>query len=130
MVGQGIFRTREKTKPKSRFKLPFNGKKSDSDHELGAWTSLVSRSLLYRVNPALRRPVAQSGTAVCFLEESETETPRIKVAGFSSFVQQVSDAHRFDMDGPKLYSRLQEGRVAFYGAFQAPKKLREEHTIV
>lgn len=35
----------------------------------------------------------------------------------------------FDVQGPKLYSRLEQGRVAFYGAFQVPDTLRDEHTI-
>jgi len=53
-----------------------------------------------------------------------------KVAGFTSFAQMVSDVQRYDMEGDKLYKRLQEGRVAFYGAFQVPRELREGYRIV
>jgi hypothetical protein len=61
---------------------------------------------------------------------SEDGTPCAKVAGFIAFAQEVSVVQNFDLDGPRLYSRLEQGRVAFYGAFQVPEKLKNEHVIV
>jgi hypothetical protein len=130
MVGQAIFKLRERSEKKTRFRFPFAHKTSGSDRNLETWTCLVSRSLLYRIDAALNAPGAQSGTAVCIHENIGDGVPRAKVAGFSSWAQPVSDPTRFDMDDRKLYSRLEEGRVAFYGAFQAPSKLRDEYCIV
>ena len=123
---------KEALEKKSRFKFSFGTKKSDPSNSASVetWTSLVSRSVLYRVNSDLRVPGAQSGTAVCIHEEMEDVVASVKVAGFSSFAQAVSDVQRFDMEGKKFYNRLEEGRVAFYGALQAPPKLRHEHAIV
>ena len=92
------------------------------------WTQLVSRSVLYRVNSQFRAPGAQSGTAVC-IHETKNGSSGVKVAGFCSFVQQVSDVQRFDTEGPKFNSRLEQGRVAFYGALQAPESLRKYHIV-
>jgi hypothetical protein len=73
----------------------------------------------------------QSGTPVCVLTQDDASKPPVaRVAGFASFVQKVSGVQRYDLDGDKLYKRLQEGRVAFYGAFQVPKELREEYMII
>ena len=130
MVGQAIFKLREQSEKKTRFRFPFAHKKSDSSTDLETWTCLVSRSLLYRVDAASRAPGAQSGTAVCIHEGTGDDVSCAKVAGFSSWAQPVSDFTRFDMDGRKFYNRLEEGRVAFYGAFQAPFKLREKYRIV
>lgn len=132
MVGQGIFRLHSQLEKKTRFKFSFGHKRSNSasvSTTPETWTSLVSRSVLYRVDPDFRTPGAQSGTAVCVHEESEDKVEVVKIAGFSSFAQQVSDVQRFDMEGKKFYNRLEEGRVAFYGALQAPEKLRDEHAI-
>lgn len=56
--------------------------------------------------------------------------PVAKVAGFASFVQMSSDVQRYELEGDKLYKRLQEGRVAFYGAFELPPELREGYRII
>lgn len=130
MVGQAIFKLREQSEKKTRFRFPFAHKKSDVGTEIETWTSLVSRSLLYRVDPALRAPGALSGAAVCIHEDLGDHVSSARVAGFSSWAQPVSDITRFEMEGRKFYNRLEEGSVAFYGAFQAPYKLRDEHRIV
>lgn len=69
---------------------------------------------------------------MCVVNKGAFETaPRsVKVAGFASFVQMVSDFQKYDLEGDKLYKRLQEGRVAFYGAFQVPQELREGYQIL
>jgi hypothetical protein len=133
MVGQGIFRLHSQLEKKTRFKFSFGHKRSNSASTTSTpetWTALVSRSVLYRVDPEFRSPGAHSGTAVCIHEESEDEVGMAKIAGFSSYCQQVSDIQRFDMEGKKFYNRLEEGRVAFYGALQAPEILRDEHVII
>ncbi len=130
MVGQGIFKVREITEKKTRFKFFFSSRKLESKNNVETWTRLVSRSILYRINSNGGAPGAHSGTAVCMQEELEDGSLRARVAGFSSFAQHVSDVQRFDLEGARLYTRLQEGRVAFYGAFEAPAKLRDEHSIV
>ena len=132
MVGQGIFRLHSQLEKKTRFKFSFSHKRSNSGSSVTtpeAWTSLVSRSVLYRVDPDYRSAGAHSGTAVCVHTESEDGVEIARIAGFSSYAQQVSDVQRFDLEGEKFYKRLEEGRVAFYGALQAPEKLREEHSI-
>lgn len=129
MVGQGILKVNEHLEKKSRFRF-FQHRKSDANTEIETWTNVVSRSLLYRVDTTSLAPGALSGVAVCVRDILGDSTSRVKVAGFSSWAQPVSDYTRFEMEGPKFYNRLQEGRVAFYGAFQAPPKLREGHRIV
>ena len=89
---------------------------------------LVSRSILFRVHP--RPLVAPSGTAVCMLKELDDGTQCARVAGFVSFVQDVNAVSNFNLEGQRLWTRLEQGRVAFYGAFHVPKKLREEHIIL
>lgn len=130
MVGQGIFKVKEMTEKKTRFKFFFSSRKLDSENSIETWTSIVSRSILYRVNSHGGAPGAYSGTAICMGDELEDGSLRARVAGFSSFAQHVSDGQRFDLEEERLYIRLQEGRVAFYGAFKAPAKLRDEHSIV
>jgi len=136
MVGQGIFRIQQQHLPQPSRRHAFFSSSSpttpDARSELSTWTSLVARSILYRVRedsvpgrPATRG--GQSGTPLCVLDKS---TRIAKVAGFTSFAQMVSDVQRYDMEGDKLYKRLQEGRVAFYGAFQVPRELREGYRIV
>jgi hypothetical protein len=130
MVGQAIFKLRETSDKKPRFRFSFGYKSSHPTTDVDTWTSLVSRSLLYRIDPNVRAPGAQSGTPVCIHDEAEDKISCAKVAGFSSWAQPVADITRFDMEGRKFYNRLEEGRVAFYGAFQAPFELRERHSIV
>jgi hypothetical protein len=72
----------------------------------------------------------QSGTPVCFLSDESNGQKIARIAGFSSFAQKVSDVQRYDLEGDKLYKRLQEGRVAFYGAFQLPRQLKDEFCII
>lgn len=129
MVGQAVFKIIELTEQKTRFRFHLKGKKSDSQTSAELWTGTVARSVLYRVNSSPMPPGALSGTAVCIREELEDGTLCAEVAGFSSWAQPAAHS-RFDIDGPKLYSRLEDGRVAFFGAFQAPPELREHHRIV
>jgi hypothetical protein len=130
MVGQAVFRLKTQSNKKSRLRFPFRSRKPDQDPDADDWTCLISRSLLYRIDPTSRSPGAQSGTAICIHEEAEDHISTAKIAGFSSWVQPVSDITRYDLDDNKIYNRLLDGRVAFYGAFQAPAKLREKHTIL
>jgi hypothetical protein len=129
MVGQAVFKVIEPTEQKNKSRFPLKGKKSDSGTSAEVWRGTVARSVLYRVNSSSMSPGSLSGTAVCVREEREDGTSCAKVAGFSSWAQPAAYT-RFDMDGPKLYSRLEDGRVAFFGAFQAPTELREHHRIV
>jgi len=45
------------------------------------WTSLVSRSILFRVHPEIRPLSAQSGTAVYIREKLDDGTECARVAG-------------------------------------------------
>ena len=125
----------QETKPRS-FRSVFSGSSSssattDTRDELSTWTSLVARSILYRVRNDAGVRGGQSRTPVCVLSASQAgEVRTVKVAGFASFVQMVSDVQRYEMEGDKLYKRLQEGRVAFYGAFQPPRELTEGYHIL
>ncbi|KAH7002501.1 hypothetical protein EDB80DRAFT_579151 [Ilyonectria destructans] len=105
---------------------------TDPKDDLKTWVRLVAKSILYRVRQDLHVRGGQSGTPVCVLDNGEENSvsPTAKVAGFASFVQMVSDVQRYDLEGDKLYKRLEEGRVAFYGAFQVPRELRDEYRII
>jgi hypothetical protein len=130
MVGQGIFRIRQQAKRRS-FLGSLSGSSTDPRDDPSTWTVLVARSILYRVRHDVNIRGGQSGTPVCVMSsESEDGRPVAKVAGFASFVQMVSDVTRYDLEGDKLYKRLQEGRVAFYGAFQLPSNLRDGFRIL
>lgn len=130
MVGQGIFKVHGQTeKRSSRFKAIFQSKQQPSN-SLEDTVSLVSRSVLYRVNPDFRTPGTHSGTAVCVHDDPDSDNIGVaKVAGFSSFAQHVSDVQRFDLEGRKFDKRLEEGRIAFYGALRVPEELMA-HEIV
>jgi hypothetical protein len=128
-VGQAIFKLQQPLRKRALFSVRA-GKNSVHGHAPDTWTSLVSRSILFRVHPEIRSPSAQSGTAVCILEKLDDGTKCARVAGFTAFVQEVSAVQVFELEGPQLYSKLLDGRVAFYGAFQVPEKLREEHIIL
>lgn len=52
------------------------------------------------------------------------------VLGFQSFVQMSGHVQTYEMEGEQLNHRLKKGLVSFYGAFQVPRKLREEHHIM
>jgi hypothetical protein len=130
MVGQAIFKVRRLSEKRNMSRFWFWNLREESQTEAEPWTGLVSRSVLYRTDANSNAPGALSGTAVCLREYLEDSTVCAKVAGFSSWAQPVREITRFDMEGPKLYNRLHEGRVAFFGAFQAPYQLRESHRIV
>lgn len=132
MVGQGIFRVYQQGRPRRSFRSLLSGAPVDSRDDPASWTSLVARSILYRVRqPSNFKELGQSGTPVCVVENLPNNAGKIaKVAGFSSFVQMSSDSQRFDLEGERLYKRLEEGRVAFYGAFQVPPELRDGYQIV
>lgn len=137
MVGQGIFRIQQQSRKRSSFLGSLSSGSSssraqDPRDDPSTWTSLVARSILYRVHPDYPARGGQSGVPVCVVSEGADEAaPRsVKVAGFASFVQMVSDVQKYDLEGDKLYKRLQEGRVAFYGAFQVPQELREGYQIL
>ncbi|KAH6984366.1 hypothetical protein BKA56DRAFT_481371 [Ilyonectria sp. MPI-CAGE-AT-0026] len=105
---------------------------TDPKDDVKTWVRLVAKSILYRVRQDLHVRGGQSGTPVCVLDSGgeNNVAPIAKVAGFASFVQMVSDVQRYDLEGDKLYKRLEEGRVAFYGAFQVPKELQDEYRII
>lgn len=137
MVGQGIFRIQQQSRKRSSFLGSLSSGSSssraqDPRDDPSTWTTLVARSILYRVQPDYPARGGQSGVPVCVVSESmDGTTPRsVKVAGFASFVQMVSDVQKYDLEGDKLYKRLQEGRVAFYGAFQVPQELRDGYQIL
>ncbi|KAK4198399.1 kinase-like domain-containing protein [Triangularia verruculosa] len=132
MVGQGIFRVQQQSRPRRSFRSMLSRAPADPRDDPAIWTSLVARSILYRVRqPSNFKGLGQSGTPVCVVENLPNTAGKIsKVAGFSSFVQMSSDNQRFDLEGELLYKRLEEGRVAFYGAFQVPAELRGGYRIV
>lgn len=137
MVGQGIFRIQQQSRKRSSFLGSLSSSSSssrtpDPHDDPSTWTSLVARSILYRVHPDYPTRGGQSGVPVCVVSEDpgDTGSHSVKVAGFASFVQMVSDVQKYDLEGDKLYKRLQEGRVAFYGAFQVPQELRDGYQIL
>ncbi|GAB1312652.1 hypothetical protein MFIFM68171_02862 [Madurella fahalii] len=131
LVGQGIFRVQQQSRRRSLLSgFSSSARTADARNEASTWTSLVARSILYRVRHDAATRGGQSGTPVCVLGSARDGTPVAKVAGFASFAQMVSDVQRYDLEGDKLYKRLEEGRVAFYGAFQLPKELTEDYIIV
>lgn len=96
------------------------------------WTSMVSRSLLFRVKQnrtAGFNSIPVSGTAIC-VRDNENGIAQPKLAGFQSFVQQVGVAQPYEMDDARLWRRLRDGEVSFCGAFQLPEILIKEHAIV
>lgn len=122
-VGQGVFRMQP---PRKNSPFSFLRRTKEKEEGPEAWAGLVAQSLLFRVN---RRNGLRSGSVVCVLDEIDDGRKCAKVAGFTAFAQETTAVQKFEIDGPKLYSRLVEGRVAFYGAFQVPSKLRDEHVI-
>lgn len=137
MVGQGIFRIQQQSRKRSSFLGSLSSGSSssraqDPRDDPNTWTSFVARSILYRVHPDYPARGGQSGVPVCVVSKNTdgSASHSAKVAGFASFVQMVSDVQKYDLEGDKLYKRLQEGRVAFYGAFQVPRELREGYRIL
>ncbi len=151
MVGQGIFRIHQQATRRRRSLLnALSAAPADPRDDPATWTVLVARSILYRVrnDSAVRGGQSLSGTPLCVIDRtagpaaaaagggggggtSGNQPVVAKVAGFASFAQMSSDvAKSYDMEGDKLYKRLQEGRVAFYGAFEIPAELREGYRII
>ncbi|KAK7959605.1 uncharacterized protein PG986_004459 [Apiospora aurea] len=130
-VGQGIFVHRQKSKRWSVRELLRRGKnRQDTESELAECKRLVARSILYRVAHDYEAPGGQSGTPVCLLDESDPGMHKGKVVGFTSYMQMVQDVQHYHVEGDQLTKMLQDGRVAFYGAFKVPREMREEHVIV
>lgn len=71
-----------------------------------------------------------SGTAVCLMHQGEDGGKSAKIAGFTSFVQDVYNYSRLSMDDDEVKQRLRENKISFYGAFRVPKELRELHQIL
>ena len=115
IVGEGIFLNQQTIAGSS---------KSAKDHDASAWESLVSRALLYRVFPDFDPPNGYSGIALYAESEREDGSIGPGIAGFQSFVQRSSHVQNFEMEGQALDQRLLLGRVAFYGAFEVPAKLK------
>jgi len=128
-VGEGIIKHRLHTEP--------------GPQDVSKWKEFASRCLLYRAEPPLNPPGSYSGL-VLYAEEVEngdsSKEENIKgkqkdevkgpgVVGFQSFVQMTSHNTMFELEGPGLDTRMQNGYVAFYGAFQVPDLLREEYRI-
>lgn len=126
VIGQAIFRKLHESRRKPH---AWSSRKrvEPSPEEASKWAGLVSRALLYRVDPDFEEPRSNSGTAICVLDK---ESGTRKVAGFQSFVQEVDGGQYYEMDDDPFATMLSLGAVAFYGAFQVPPELRESHTIV
>jgi len=125
IVGQGVLLNIAKTRSR---KFPF-GKAKNISQDREKWNRLVARSLLYRIAGNVKAPGGKSGTPVCFAEEAPDGNSVARLAGFQSFLQEVSGGLRYEIEGDLLYSRLEYGRVAFFGAFPVPDKIRQEHII-
>ncbi|KAH6642314.1 hypothetical protein C7974DRAFT_303401 [Boeremia exigua] len=120
VVGEGIFLNQ----------TTVAGPNPAKEHDKSTWTKLVSRAVLYRVNPDFDPPNGYSGVALYAngLREDGTEGPG--VVGFQSFVQRSGQVQNYAMEGSALEQRLSKGRIAFYGAFMVPEELRKHYTIL
>ena len=116
--------------PRRTHSFPFLKKGKEKEEGAETWTKLVARSLLFRVHPKFRPAGVQSGSAICILEELSDGAEVAKIAGFTSFAQESSAIQNFDIEGDRLYTKMEQGRVAFFGAFQLPSKLTDEHMIM
>jgi hypothetical protein len=119
IIGAGILLNQKKTVHPSRH------------HDEQTWNTMISRSVLYRVHPNFDPPTGYSGVALYAdrgQREDGSEGPAI--IGFQSFVQMSGNVQNFHMEGPAFQYRLQEGRIAFYGAFQIPDEIKREYTIL
>ncbi|KAJ4290471.1 hypothetical protein N0V90_010688 [Kalmusia sp. IMI 367209] len=117
VVGEGIFLNQSVAKP-------------TRDHDISTWKDLVSRAVLYRVNPDFDPPTGYSGTALYAEGTREDRTEGPGVVGFQSFVQRSGHVQNFEMEGGALDKRLKLGRVAFYGAFELPEGVKTEYQVV
>ena len=104
-------------------------KKHDKKGEFGNWNEFVSRVVLYRVSEDFDPPTGQSGVALYAEGKREDGEWGPGVLGFQSFVQRSGHVQSYNLEGAPLDSRLQQGLVAFYGAFQVPEEMRKEHAI-
>lgn len=118
-VGEGIFLNRKAAE-----------KEPNWHNDRSMWEQFVARALLYRVNPDFESPFGNSGIALYADGIREDGIKGPGVAGFQSFVQRSGHVQTFAMEGDHLEKRLQQGRVAFYGAFQVPEKLRKDWRIM
>ncbi|KAF2112994.1 hypothetical protein BDV96DRAFT_496981 [Lophiotrema nucula] len=112
IIGEGIFLNQT------------SSPKPTKDHDMSVWRDLVSRCVLYRVYPDFDPPTGHSGIALYANGLREDGTTGPGVVGFQSFVQRSGHVQSFEMEGSALEKRLKLGRVAFYGAFQAPEELK------
>lgn len=114
----------------SRRQAPTRRGRGDlSSEDLRKWTSLVAKSLLYRVNPNFDSPLGVSGLAI-YTEETKSDGMVVPaVLGFQSFVQD-SGVSVWELEGDNLEGRLERGLVSFYGAFRAPSSLRRGFDII
>lgn len=120
-IGEGIFRNY----PKS-----FEARSAGQALESQDWSTLVSRCILYRVSPDFEVPGGESGLAIYAEGERSDSIFGPGVVGFQSFMQRSGHVQTYEMEGQPLTSRLEKGLVAFYGAFQVPKELKNEHIIL
>ncbi|KAI7783886.1 hypothetical protein LA080_011148 [Diaporthe eres] len=138
MVGQGIFRIQQQSRKRSSFLGSLSSGSSssraqDPRDDPSTWTSLVARSILYRVHPEYPARGSQSGVPVCVVSEStDGAAPRsVKVAGFASFVQMVSDVQKYDLEDLKAALDAMSGERVRPNATPALFQLvaREVHVI-
>jgi hypothetical protein len=118
IVGEGVILNRKKAAGKSL-----------RGHDESTWTGLISRALLYRVNPDFEQPNGYSGLALYADGTREDGSSGPGIVGFQSFVQRSGSVQNYDMEDSALEQRLRRGAVAFYGAFEVPEELRS-YTIL
>ena len=99
-------------------------------HNESTWRSLISRAILFRVNPDFEQANGYSGIALYADGVREDGSHGPGVVGFQSFVQRSGHVQEYDMEGDALEKRLKKGNVAFYGAFQVPDDLRQKYRIL
>ncbi|ORY04371.1 hypothetical protein BCR34DRAFT_572744 [Clohesyomyces aquaticus] len=134
MVGQAWFKTDSEAAKRTIFRFPFHSSTPSASTE--DYVSFVSNSVLYRIDPDFLPTGAHSGTAVCIHEDNRQNgggnagtLHEAKVAGFSSWAQPGRGPQRLDIDPQKLYQRLEERGLAFYGALQVPEGLRAHEVV-
>lgn len=97
---------------------------------MGAYTNLISVALLYRIHPILSPPYGHSGIALIADGSREDGSTGPGIVGFQSFVQHSDVTQVSSEDDDVLSQKLEEGVVAFYGAFEVPEELKKNYTIV
>lgn len=131
IIGQAIFNFRQRGTKKPRRKWLSRSKKPDSQPKAENWRDYVAHALLFRIERrTFRESSGASGTAVCVLNDKEDGSKHAKIAGFTSFVQDVYNYSRLSMDDDDVKERLRENKISYYDAFRVPKKMREEHRII